>query len=505
MEGSIETTGARAQGRARGRVSIALVAALVGVAATALLPGFLLPSLAFDLTIVAATCAMVEGLRRNGVWARWPWPCVIAAVVLFGVGNVLSQLLQHERFSRTTTADVFLVAGFVAFLAGAAALASRRGGRRDRAALIDAWVLAVAFAFVGWELVSRHLLEGSLAPIDRVSNAVYPLLGAVAFGVVARLAFQPGRALRAYRYLLAATFGLFVVPAGIEAVIMSGGVGNWRLIRATVLVPFLLAAATGREPSIGELTDPIDEDLGLNRARIGLVGGALLTVPAVVIVEAIASRPVDSWGLGVASALLIGLVLVRMFGLVDADERLRAELRYRTLHDPLTGLPNRDLLIDRFDVARARHRAGDAALGLIFVDLDHFKRINDSRGHSTGDHVLRAVAARFGTLVRPGDTVARVGGDEFVVLCENVRDRSEVVEIAERLLAGLGTPVATDDGVVAVSASVGVAFPVGLQDAFSEVVDLADRAMYRAKTTGRGRIESLGGAAPPLAADALPS
>jgi diguanylate cyclase (GGDEF)-like protein len=175
----------------------------------------------------------------------------------------------------------------------------------------------------------------------------------------------------------------------------------------------------------------------------------------------------------------------------DITDRKRAEraLAHQALHDHLTGLPNRSLLLDRLSQAVARLGRADTRLGVLFFDLDHFKVINDSLGHDAGDRVLQAVAARVAGVLRPTDTLARLGGDEFVVVCEALEGPDDASAVADRIARALAPPI--DEGVdeLIVGASIGVvvtgddhADPAGL-------IRDADAAMYRAKEQGRGRAE----------------
>jgi diguanylate cyclase (GGDEF)-like protein/PAS domain S-box-containing protein len=178
----------------------------------------------------------------------------------------------------------------------------------------------------------------------------------------------------------------------------------------------------------------------------------------------------------------------------DALDRFAGEeeIRHRGLHDPLTELPNRTLVLERLGqaVARVDHDRGRVAL--LFLDLDHFKNVNDSLGHRAGDEVLLQVADRLRAAVRPGDTVGRFGGDEFVVLCEDVDDEAMARTIAARLADAFARPFRAGGDDHVLGASIGVALMDAGADAILDPDALlrdADAAMYRAKEAGRGRIE----------------
>jgi len=175
----------------------------------------------------------------------------------------------------------------------------------------------------------------------------------------------------------------------------------------------------------------------------------------------------------------------------DVTERRAAEekLFHQALHDPLTGLPNRALLVQHLRAALTRPSQVRGPCALLFVDLDGFKAINDSLGHDAGDHVLRRVARQLERSVRAGDTVARVGGDEFVVLCRDLRSEHDAQETAERLLHALATPLELAGAEAVVTASVGIAVASESGSDPDELIRDADAAMYRAKTRGKNRYE----------------
>jgi len=174
----------------------------------------------------------------------------------------------------------------------------------------------------------------------------------------------------------------------------------------------------------------------------------------------------------------------------DITDRKRYEhqLVREAFHDPLTGLPNRALLTDRLESALGRAVRDDTTVGVLFIDVDRLRLINRALGRAAGDDTLLAISTRLGECVRPGDTVARIGGDEFVVICEDLRDKPEVAAVASRVLAGLAVPVDVGDEQVTATVSVGIALGGGGSRGDALVRD-ADAAMYRAKERGRNRVE----------------
>ncbi|GIF26670.1 two-component system response regulator [Paractinoplanes tereljensis] len=176
---------------------------------------------------------------------------------------------------------------------------------------------------------------------------------------------------------------------------------------------------------------------------------------------------------------------------VSTQKALRAELTRQAFEDAVTGLPNRVLLIDRIITAVRRHARTSGRVSLLLIDLDDFKKINDTRGHMAGDDFLRTVAQRMAKVVRPSDTLARLGGDEFAVFVEELDDIG-LHTLAERLLAEIKTPVRLGTSDLIGTASIGIATLKSTQDAdldaAHELMRDADLAMYAAKAGGRDRI-----------------
>lgn len=170
----------------------------------------------------------------------------------------------------------------------------------------------------------------------------------------------------------------------------------------------------------------------------------------------------------------------------DVTEKLRLqnELEHQAFYDGLTGLPNRSLFHDRLEHAHQRLRRGTSRYAVLVVDLDNFKKVNDSLGHGAGDMLLVEVAKRLADTMRPGDTTARLGGDEFAVLLEDLSDQQGAVTAANRLSDALGAPFSVGGRALSVSATIGIAFSTGTGTA-SDIVRNADVALYVGKARGK--------------------
>lgn len=176
---------------------------------------------------------------------------------------------------------------------------------------------------------------------------------------------------------------------------------------------------------------------------------------------------------------------------ITAMKRAEEKIQRMALQDPLTRLPNRRLFLDRLQQSLTRFRRTGQAFGVLYIDLDGFKEVNDERGHEAGDKVLKAVAKRLTQAVREIDTVARMGGDEFTVILPDLRDPDEAMLVADRIVESMCAPFEVKGLFARLGASVGVALcPIDGRDV-DGLVTAADKAMYRAKKAGGGRRERL--------------
>ena len=198
-------------------------------------------------------------------------------------------------------------------------------------------------------------------------------------------------------------------------------------------------------------------------------------------------------GTGAVLILLYGTLFFIVKRADDVIKRQGAQreqdvvtIQHLAHHDTLTGLPNRKLFTDRLLLTLARAKRSGRMAALMFIDLDRFKEINDTRGHAMGDKVLEAAGKRLRGLLRDVDTVARIGGDEFTIILEDVADAAHVKIVAEKIRQAFAVPVLTEDGVeIFVTPSTGIAlYPIDV-DNVDALVNAADSAMYDAKAAGR--------------------
>lgn len=172
----------------------------------------------------------------------------------------------------------------------------------------------------------------------------------------------------------------------------------------------------------------------------------------------------------------------------EERQMLVDKLELQALMDPLTELPNRALFYDRVTFAKARATREQTSFGLLYLDLDKFKQINDARGHATGDQVLVAAAQRLAGALRASDTVARLGGDEFAVVVESVTGMDDIRCVAEKIRTAMLPPLSLNGGDIPVTTSIGMAAWPTHGDTTDELLHAADQAMYRAKRGGGNQV-----------------
>ena len=185
---------------------------------------------------------------------------------------------------------------------------------------------------------------------------------------------------------------------------------------------------------------------------------------------------------------------VAVFSDFTARKEIEDQIRHQSLHDPLTGVANRSLLMQQFGRAIAHAKRNGNMFAVVFVDLDHFKQINDQRGHAVGDMVLKTTAARLTEVARGEDTVARIGGDEFVLLIEHLASKAHIPIVVAKLAAAISAPIVDEAEEVRPGVSIGVSVYPDDGSSADALLASADSAMYAAKRAGRGTYRLFGDA-----------
>jgi diguanylate cyclase (GGDEF)-like protein len=263
--------------------------------------------------------------------------------------------------------------------------------------------------------------------------------------------------------------------------------------------PRFLSYETGESVSVPDLAMD-DRFAEFHHRTVGEGLGAMFTFPLRDGRDLVGSLDLyrDSPGTLDATAARAAQTLADVAAAYLTNARSRADLqeasaraRQRSLHDGLTGLPNRALLLERLEHAFLRGRRSRNLTAILFCDLDKFKRVNDVFGHRVGDELLIAVAERLTKQLRPGDTLARLSGDEFVLVLEDVSE-AEVQVIADRIDAAFSEPFPLSCGEIRTKASIGIAFAGRGNERPVKVLEKADLAMYQAKRGGGGRHHVIG-------------
>ena len=447
---------------------------------------------------LAALAAIGTAVRRRGA-GRWAGLLIGAGCLAWAAGQAAwsaYELLGHRITPYPSWADV----GYLAFLpltvAGSALLISARSGKWRSA--LDGLLISGSLLAVSWALVLGPLVAaGGETALEWAVGLAYPI-GDVALMTVALLVVRHVRPGGRGGVLLLAT-GAFAlsVAHGVYAFLLLHDAyrpGSW--VDSGWFGGFLLVG-------LGALAAPRGPEPEPRREVPGWVMLPYLPLGAAVLSSVVMTVRDGEPGTFLYCLTLVLVVLVVVRQLVSALDNVRlnrrlagalevlrqreAELEHQAFHDSLTGLANRALLDDRILHAIAHQdRSGDA-MALVYVDLDGFKKINDELGHHAGDQLLIEVADRLAGCARTSDTIARLGGDVFAVLCERLTEPGDEEVVAGRIVQRLAAPFPLAAGTARIGASVGIVRRAAHGAGLERLLQDADQAMYCAKTAGKGR------------------
>ena len=465
--------------------------------------------------LAALACRKASGRAVHRAHER-AWQYLAGSALSWSLGQVVWTLYEISDAAAPfpSLADVGYLAAVPLALTGVVLLSDRSSARTRAVGILDGLIVATALLAMSWPFVLGPSWEaGGDGPFSFALSLAYPIGTLVVASSVllaimrtrTRSTSVPLGTIAVALLVLACADSLFVWTTleGTEQEVSPadlGWVGGYLV---------LLVAATAfplRKPD-HTLVSRGDKDVAeFRRAMLPLtIAGASLLVR----VGLLAIRGPGDVLLDVVTSITVGLVFVRHLLTMRENQELTAsledkieqlttregQLTHQAFHDPLTGLANRRLFGDRVSHALTRSRRTGEETGVLFVDLDDFKVVNDSLGHASGDRLLIAVGARLSGCVRPGDTVARLGGDEFGILLEELETPDQPEVVARRILEALDVPFPVDGRQVFTRASIGLAVAerTGRPDGDHLLAD-ADAALYAAKAAGKATVRRFEGA-----------
>ncbi len=463
-------------------IAVALAGGIRAAMTTEPAPGV---ALAGAAAVVAVAFGLVSSRRcHRRSWLR-AWTA-IGAGLLAVVGTVVLEVLHLSGLPTARGPAMALNAGGAALtVGGLAALLHRRLPGRALEALAEAAVAVLALAFVTLALVLVPLQGWE--PGHQLAALAAPLLDLVVLWLAGSLVSLTERHPTAYRFLIAGYICLFFAHAVSAAVSLAARPVPAVAVDTVVLWGACLWATAFVHPSLKTGFDPVPlRSMRPSRVRVGLIVAVALVVPAVLSIQSSLGTTAREPGLVIGSTFLPLLVLLYLLRQVFTH----AAAEYRAQHDPLTGVCNRLLFEDRLRMSLAQADRSGGSVAVMFLDLDRFKGINDSLGHSVGNQLLQAVVKRLQGCLREEDTLARFGGDEFTLIIPDAAGKDEsVAKVAERILERFSEPFSVGARHLSVKASVGVAVsPFDGADA-DTLLKHADTAMYQAKAAGRNTFE----------------
>jgi len=444
----------------------------------------------FPMYALSAWITYRASRRQHGpMRAVWAW--LSAGIAAWGAGQAAYTVLYITTNTNPfpSVADVGYLALIPAFAIGILHLPRPRLAPLQRASFaIDLVIVILAVGDVLWDVTVRDTISAYEGQPFALSVALaYPLTDLLLCALLfTLLLWRPRHLSPSQLTLLMGGLLLFLVADVVYA--YQSGNGTYRL--ATPLDALwawgaLLFAGAAHLASRSRPRDALDATGWVERPE----GNVLVPNAAIIVAYAmfflVHAASSEHRGLDPAMGIVTVLVLVRqVLGLLD-NRALHARLAFQAEHDHLTGLLNRVHLHERLTRAIRRAQASGQIVAVLFIDLDRMKLINDSFGHGVGDQVLREMARRMTATVGADGTVARAGGDEFVVILGDLRDATEAVAVAERLLRAAALPVSASGQHVFITASIGIAIcPADTVDA-ELAVQYADVAMYHAKRHGK--------------------
>lgn len=385
-------------------------------------------------------------------------------------------------------ADAMFLGSYGISIVAVAYIIRKRSRGNGWGPLADAGIITAAVAGLSWAyLIEPNLMSEGLTAHAKAVAVAYPVTDLVMFTLVVRLV-ATGRHLPS-AWLLACWGGSQLIGDTLFAASSVAGsfsFGGPYFLGWLVAYGFIGTAAF--HPSRRNLISHVDVLAGrVTNGKMAFLAIAVVMAPVFMVLVGF-DDAVDGYVFGGIATAIFLLVFTRMAGVVSSLGRAESLSRHLSLHDPLTGLPNRALVGDRTVQALSEITRSNQPVSFLVIDLDEFKQVNDSFGHDSGDRLLRQVGEKLKSCIRPSDTAARWGGDEFCVLLPGA-DETAAVVVARRMLNELVTPVQRDGKELSTGASVGIATCSGGAMTAEELFRNADDALYASKAAGKRRYQ----------------
>jgi diguanylate cyclase (GGDEF)-like protein len=450
----------------------------------------------YEGTGYLAAAVVVFGVVRRKPASRWPWLLLAVAIAFDVSGDLvydLTEFVGHVPGYTSMLSNVLYLASYPAALVAVIGFLGPRERRRDATVLLDATVYATAAWLAIWVVAVHPALNSSgISFWDWIPTVLYPPLDVIVLVAVWRVGRGSLRTAGSW-LLLAGAFAVMLIADVLFAILKMPDAGFWNTsLSVAYLISYCFIASAAVHPEMGVVEADPEPLLRPVSQRARIAGLALsLTTPLVLLAiwpSRVGQEPLIT---ALAGLLLVAGALTRALAAITRHRDAEHMIAWQATHDSLTGLWSRLELIEQLDAALRRAKRRGTHWVLLFCDLDQFKVINDSLGHTIGDALLIAVAERLRGTVRSNGHVARLGGDEFVVLCDQLPDRDLAASLANRLLAAFSEPFAVANNQLHISASIGMV--TDTQTTSSDpnaILRDADLAMYAAKGQGRGRVET---------------
>jgi two-component system, cell cycle response regulator len=443
-----------------------------------------LGSLLYCLVSGGAGVAIWIGIRAHQPRAAAAWRLLIAAQMMLVLGDATYYFYaQYAEGPLSYVQNVPYLAAYPLQALGLRVFARHRNPGADRSAVIDAVIVATGAALLYWVfIIAPATLDANAGILDKLVAVAFPAMDLLVLAMTLRLNLGAGIRVPAFHLMLVYFGMLFCVDTVATLQILDGLVTDLNWPDVGWLGSYVLLGVAALHPSMRRVDEPAPPGpVVAGRFRLGLLAVATLMAPAVLIIRRFQHLDADLLVIAAASTVLFLLVMTRMSGLIAAQRTV-------AITDGLTGAHTRGFLQETLGRQDARFRRHGGTLGFILVDVDHFKRINDTYGHPDGDRALVEVARRIRGVTRSTDVVARFGGEEFAVVVADATPEA-VAEMAERIRNSVAAePIALADTAIPVTVSVGAACLPEHAGTVDHLVSAADAALYDAKRTGRNRV-----------------